>query len=114
MLTVSSVGFAISFAALIFDGAMHEGFSRAVGSFVIGGAVMAVIVGWKSRIAPVATFMQEGPAIIMASVVAGFAAREGVEMSDVFVLLVVTTVASALAIRLLGRLGFGELGRFTG
>lgn len=113
MLTVSSVAFAISFAALIFDGALHAGLSRAVGSFVVGGSAMAIIVGWKSQIVPVATFMQDGPAIIMASVVAGFAAREGVEISDVFVLLVVTTVASALAIRLLGRLGFGELGRYA-
>lgn len=112
-LTISSVGFAISFAALTFSGPIESGLSRAVGSFLVGGGVMAVLVARRSGIVPVATFMQDGPAIVMAVVVADFVAREGAEVSDVFVVLVVTMLATSLITGLLGHFGIGSLGRYA-
>lgn len=111
-LTISSVGFAISLAVLVFGGALESGMSRGIGSFVVGGGVMAIVVGSRSQIVPVATFVQESPAILMVVVAADFAAREGVGVADVFVLLVVTMVATSFATGLLGHFGLGGIGRY--
>ncbi len=111
-LTISSVGFAISLAALVFGGVLDAGLSRAVGSFVVGSGVMAVLVARRSHIVPVATLVQDGPAILMATVATGFVVSEGAEVADVFVLLVVTMLATSLATGLLGHIGLGELGRY--
>lgn len=110
-LTISSVGFAISLAALIFGGTLESGMSRAIGSFVIGTGIMAIVVARRSHIVPVATFVQDAPAIVMAAVVADFIADEHGEVADVFVLLVVTMLATSLVTGLLGHFGLGALGR---
>ncbi len=110
-LTISSVAFATSFAVLIFSGALQAGMPRAIGTFLVGGGVMAVLVAWRSQVQPVATLVQGGPAILMAGVAAGFIAREGTEVADVFVLLVVTMLVTSLATWLLGHFGLGGLER---
>lgn len=110
-LTLSSVGFAISIAALIFGGALESGLPRAIGSFVVGGGLMAVVVARRSQIVPVATFVQEVPAILMAALATTFIASDGVSIDDVFVLLAVTMVTTSVASELLGRFGLGKLGR---
>ncbi len=110
-LTISSVAFATSFAVLIFSGGLQSGMPRAIGTFLVGGGVMAVLVAWRSQIQPVATLIQGGPAILMAGVAASFIARDGTEVADVFVLLVVTMLVTSLATWLLGHFGLGGLGR---
>lgn len=111
-LTIVSVGFAISLAVLVFDGALKPGLSRAIGSFVVGGGLMAVVVARRSSVVPVATFIQDAPAILMAAVAADFIARGGTGIGDVFVLLVITVLLTALATRLLASFHLGELGRY--
>ena len=110
-LTITTFGFAISLAVLIFGGALESGLSRGIGSFVVGSGVMAIVLGQRSSIVPVATYIQEAPAILMAAVAAGFITREGAEVADVFVLLAVSTVATALTTTLLAHFGLGELVR---
>lgn len=111
-LTISSVGFSISLAVLIFGGALEAGLPRAIGSFVIGGGLIAVLVARRSQIVPVATIVQDGPAILMAVIAADFIGRDGTDVADVFVLIAVTTLATSLAINLLARFSLGELGRY--
>ncbi len=110
-LTVVSIGFAVSFAALIFGGELDVGLSRATGSFVVAGGVMSLLVGWRSHVVPVATFVQEGPAIMMAAVAADFVAGPGGGVTDVFVLLVVTMLATSAAGSLFAHVGLGRLVR---
>ncbi|MGH1489175.1 MAG: SulP family inorganic anion transporter [Acidimicrobiales bacterium] len=111
-LTISSVGFAISFAVLIFGGLIGSGMSRAIGCFIVGNGVMAIVAARRSNIVPIATTMQDGPAILMAAVVADFVAREGASVSDVFVLLAVTVLTTSLVTGVLGRFGLGGVSRY--
>ena len=108
-LTVASISFAISFAVLIFGGALEQGLHRAVGSFVVGSGVLAVAVAARSSIVPVATFLQEAPAILLAAVAADFIAQQDATVTDVFVLLAVTMVATALVSASLGFLHLGGM-----
>jgi len=110
-LTVSSIAFSISIAVIIFSGALDSGMSRAIGSFVVAGGVMAAVVAARSQIVPVAMFVQEGPALLVAAIAGDFIAAEGAEAADVFVLMAVTMFATSLAAYLLGRFGLGRLVR---
>jgi len=111
-LAISSLGFPISLAVLMFSGPLESGMSRAIGSFVIAGGVMAIVVASRSRIVPVATFLQDAPAIALAAATADLIRRDGTEVTDVFVLLAVTTLATAAASALLGRFRLGQIGRY--
>lgn len=112
-LTVSSIAFPISLAVLIFSGALDSGMPRAIGSFVVGGGLMAVLVAARSQIVPVAMFVQDGPALLVAAVASDFVATEGAEVADVFVLMAVTMVATAVVACLIGHFGLGRLVRYV-
>jgi len=111
MLAITSVGFAISMAALIFAGELEAGLPRALCSFLFGSGLLAILVARRSQIVPVATFAQEGPAILMAVVAADFVARQKADVADVFVLLVVTMLATSLIAALLAHLELGKITR---
>ncbi len=111
-LTISSVGFAISFAVLIFGGLTGSGMSRAIGCFIVGNGAIAIVGARRSNIVPIATTIQDGPAILMAAVVADFVAREGASVSDVFVLLAVTMLTTSLVTGVIGRFGLGGVTRY--
>lgn len=110
-LTVSSMAFAISLAVLVFNGALEAGMPRAIGSFVVAGGVIAVFFGARSQIVPVASFLQDGPAIVLAAVAADFITLGGTGISDVFVLFAITGLATSFATVLLARVGLGGLVR---
>ena len=111
-LTVASISFAVSFAVLIFAGALEEGLHRAVGSFVVASGILAAAVALRSSLVPVATFLQDAPAILLAALAADFIASQDATIADVFVLLAVTMVATALVSASLGFLHLGSMVRY--
>ena len=110
---MATAGMAISMAVLIFTGELGASLPRAISTFMLAGGVMAVWVAVRSKIVPVATIVQDGPAIVMAAVAADFVARnDSPGSADVFVLLVVTSLVTTAAMFLLGRFRLGGLVRY--
>lgn len=100
-------------AALIFTGSLESGLPRAVASFCIAGGVLAIYVAVRSRIVPVASVIQDAPAIVLVAVAAAVGAGGGeVSVADVFVLLLLTTMSTGVVMWLLGRLRLGGLVRY--
>ncbi len=111
--TLQSAGMAISMAALIFAGPLALGLPRAITSFVIGVGISSIIIGLRSQIAPLTVISQDAPAIVLVAVAAQVSAEaDNPQVSDVFVLLVLTTLLTGLAMWLMGKLHFGGMVRY--
>jgi len=112
-LAMATGGISISMAVLIFSGDLAPGLSRAVGAFAVAGGVMAIWIAARSRIVPVGTIVQDGPAIVVAAVAADLVAGGGsTDPADVFVLMATTTVITGASMWLLGRFRLGGLVRY--
>jgi SulP family sulfate permease len=109
---LASIGQAISIAVLIFSGPLQAGLPRAIGSFTIAGAILAIFAGFRSSVVPAGTSIQDGPAIVLVAVAATVATGTASSVIDVFVVLVITSVMTGLLMWLLGRLRLGSLARY--
>lgn len=110
---LSGVGMAISLAALIFTGPLAAGLPRAIGAFIIGGAIISAYLGWRSRFVPVTAVVQDAPAVVMVAVASGVVVRgsDGA-MIEVFVLIALITLITSLLMWLVGRFRLGNLVRY--
>lgn len=110
VLTVASMGQAISMAVIIFAGSLEAALPRAIGSFVLAAGVFTIYVAWRSQIVPTATVIQDGPAIVLVAIAAvvgfGGSASSG---TDIFVLIAITTMATGAISWLLGWIRAGVL-----
>lgn len=113
VVTLQGAGTAISMAALIFVGPLASGLPRAVTSFVIAVGIASIVIGLRSRIVPVSVIIQDAPAIVMVAVAANLVAQQqSPRVSDVFVVLMITTLISGCAMWAFGQLRFGGLVRY--
>jgi SulP family sulfate permease len=110
---LSSIGQAISMAVLIFSGPLQSGLPRAIASFTVAGAVLAILAGVRSRIVPAGTSVQDGPAIVLVAVAATIGTGSASSVVDVFVALVITSISTGLLMWLLGRFRLGLLARYV-
>lgn len=112
-MAVGSISMSISMAVLVFSGALADGLPRAITAFVVAGAIAIGLLGWRSQIVPLATVVQDGPAVVMVAVAAGVAADSGDSSAQqVFVLIGIATLTTGLIMLLMGHFGLGHLVRY--
>ncbi|MBT8240939.1 MAG: STAS domain-containing protein, partial [Acidimicrobiia bacterium] len=109
---VSALGMAISVAAFVFSESLEAELPRAVGAFVMGGAIVMLVVCWRSQFVPVVGFIQDAPAVVLATIAASLVST-GSRLSDIFVFLALATLLSGIVMLLIGLFEYGNLVRYV-
>ena len=117
---VVQIAYCISFAALIFQGALAAGFSLGLAAMIMGTAVTGVVIALTSTLSP-ANGGPDLPAVAVMSVLAGtvsasLAASGGSEQAiiiNVLVALSVSTFFTGLLLYGIGALKLGQWLRFV-
>lgn len=113
---VLQLGVTISLAALIFSGPLSAGAGRAAAGFVLGTAIVSLVVGSRSRLKVVSAGAQDTAAVLVAAVASAIVAtpglRESEMMSTVVVMIAIAGVVTGALFWLLGRFGLTTFVRF--
>lgn len=113
---VLQLGLTISLAALIFSGPLSAGAGRAAAGFVLGTAIVSLIVGWTSKLHVVVAGAQDTAAVLVAAVAAAIVAspelRENEIVPTVIVMIAITGVATGVVFWLIGHFGLTSFVRF--
>ena len=113
---VLQLGVTISLAALIFSGPLGAGAGRAAAGFVLGTAIVSLLVGSTSRLQVVTAGAQDTAAVLVAAVASAIVAtpglRDGEMLSTVVVMIAIAGVATGLVFWLIGRFGLTTFVRF--
>lgn len=111
---VLQAGVAISLAALIFVGPLADGAGRAAAGFLLGTAIMSIIVAVRSSMQTVIAGAQDTAAIIAAAIatsIAGAVATPDATLATVVVMLAVAAITTGVAMSIIGHFGWGSLVR---
>ncbi len=110
---ISGIGMAIAVATLIFAGPLHAGLPRATSNFIMGTAIVAGLVGLRSRLIPAVATLQDGPAVVLVALAATVADSSGSDAPlNVLVLIACVTFVTAIAMILIGHFGLAGVVRF--
>ena len=120
ILAVVQIAYCISFAALIFQGALAAGFSLGLAAMIMGTAVTSVVIALTSTLSP-ANGGPDSPAVAVMSVLAGtvsasLAASGGSEqaiITNVLVAISVSTFFTGMLLYGIGALKLGQWLRFV-
>lgn len=106
----------VSFAALMFPGALASGASTAIWAMLIGSGVVGLWVAWKTTLPPLATGIDSPTAAVLVLIAAsaGHAvlASGGTPLQAIQATMLLFTAASALSGALLFGLGFARWGSY--
>src|SRR5262245_50438645 len=111
--------YSLSFAALIFSGKLAPYFPQGLGTALIGAAVTAIIVGWKSPFPFTLAGPEANSAIILALGGRAIAAalnspeQEPTIYPTVWAGIILSTLVNGLFLYLLGRFRLGQLARYV-
>lgn len=114
IVSLAAVSFYISAASLLFQGALASHLPVAIGSALLGGAVLAVFSAWRGSL-PLASVGAEPATIpVLAAITAGVAAQAAAPaaLSTAVVALMITGLAVGGAWWLMGRHGGGDIIRY--
>ncbi len=110
---ISGIGMAIAVATLIFAGPLQAGLPRATSNFIMATAIVAGVVGLRSRLVPAVATLQDGPAVVMVALAATVAESSNSNAPlNVLVLIAAVTSIAALAMILIGHFGLSGIVRF--
>ncbi|MGD9478611.1 SulP family inorganic anion transporter [Shinella sp. G-2] len=112
---IDGLGTSVAFAALIFSGALAQGFATGVSVMLLSSVVFAAYVSLRSRYAASVAQVQETTIAILASAVAAatMGAAGGEEkIATAFAILAASTMATGVFFYLSGQFRFGALVRF--
>ena len=120
ILAVVQIAYCISFAALIFQGALAAGFSLGLAAMIMGTTVTSVVIALTSTLSP-ANGGPDSPAVAVMSVLAGtvsasLAASGGSEqaiITNVLVAISVSTLFTGMLLYGIGALKLGQWLRFV-
>lgn len=112
---IDSLGTSVAFAALIFSGALAQGFATGVSVMLLSSVLLAVYVSLRSRYPGSVAQVQETTIAILASAIAAatvstVSAEE--KVATAFAILAASTVATGAFFYLSGRFRLGALVRF--
>ena len=113
---VLQLGVTISLAALIFSGPLSPGAGRAAAGFVLGTAIVSLLVGVRTRLHVVTAGAQDTAAVLVAAVASSIVATP--ELTDaqmlptVVVMIAIAGTTTGLVFWLLGRFGLTTFVRF--
>ena len=109
-IVMSTSGLAIALAALVFTGASAESLPRAITSFILGGAIVGLILGLKSRFNTLIAGTQDSVAVVLIAVTAAVAASASNDPATATVVLMgISCVITGTAMWLVGQLGIGAV-----
>jgi len=112
-LALLNVGTAVGYAALIFTGPLAIGLPRAASAFLLGSAVVTIVMGIRGRINLAFSKSQDGPVIVMAAVAVSMVAKDpGTGPVSVIVMIGLTTALTGIGMIVVGRFGFGRIVRY--
>lgn len=108
----------ISFAALIFSGALGSFLSIGIGVLLLGALILIIVVTLTSSVEINATLPQDAPAVItavIASTIAGIMSSSRPEsmLATILGTMILSAVLTGLFFWLLGRFNLGQLVRFV-
>ncbi|NNC79164.1 MAG: cyclic nucleotide-binding domain-containing protein [Acidimicrobiales bacterium] len=108
-----SIGMAVSFAALVFEGDLHDGIPRAALSFMVGSAVVLVVIAWRSSFDVVISGAQDTAGVVAAAIAAAIAvdAAPDQAVETTIVALAIAGFVTAFVFLLVGRMRLGETAR---
>lgn len=114
---IDGLGTSVAFAALIFSGALSQGFGTGVSVMLLSSVILAVYVSLRSRYAGSVAQVQETTIAILASAVATAtgamtSASAGEKVTTAFAVLGASTLATGIFCYLSGRFRLGALVRF--
>lgn len=99
------ISMAASFAFLIFGSAFEELIPRAVGVFIVGSGVVALLLSRTTSVPGLVGGVQDAPAVVIAAVVAGMAADVDPEVAEstLFTFILVVGILVGIVFLLVGR-----------
>lgn len=108
-----TIGMAVSFAALVFEGDLHDGIPRAAIGFMVGSAIVLVLIAWQSSFNVVISGAQDTAGVVAAAIAAAIAADapEGQRVETAIVALAIAGFVTAFVFLLVGRMKLGETAR---
>jgi SulP family sulfate permease len=109
-----SVAIAVSFSALVFTGPLAPHLPLGLGLALFGSTVMAVILALGSGFASAVAGIQDNPTAVLAVATTAIAAAAAPSelLPTTIAVIVVATVATGMALYLVGRLGLGSVIRY--
>lgn len=109
-------GVAVSLAALVFAGPLTESAGRASSGFILGTALVALVVGVFTRMSVIVAGAQDTAAIVAAAIAASIVATPGLDpeslASTVFVMLAIGALLTGGSMWMVGRFGLSGIVRF--
>jgi len=113
---VVQLGLAISLAALIFAGPLNAGAGRAASGFLLGTAIVSVLVGSVSKMSVVIAGAQDTAAIMVASAAATVVAAPEISASELVptavMLIAISTVLTGAVFWIIGNYGLTAFVRY--
>ena len=113
---VLQLGVTISLAALIFSGPLTPGAGRAAAGFVLGTAIVSLLVGSTSKLRVVTAGAQDTAAVLVAAVATSIVAAPELTQAQmlptVIVMIAIAGITTGLVFWLLGRFGLTSFVRF--
>ena len=111
-IVMSSSGPAIALAVLVFTGASADSLPRAITSFILGGAIVGLIIGLKSRFSTVIAGTQDSAAVVLIAITASVAASATNDPATATVVLMgVSCAITGTAMWLVGQSGIASVVR---
>jgi SulP family sulfate permease len=109
-----SVAIAVSFSALVFTGPLAAHLPVGLGLALFGSAVMALVVSLTSGFSAAVAGIQDNPTAILAVAATAIAAKAAPDqlLPTTIAVIVVATVATGIALYLVGRLRLGSIIRY--
>ncbi|MEM8924745.1 MAG: cyclic nucleotide-binding domain-containing protein [Actinomycetota bacterium] len=112
-LAVTEVAATVSLAALVFAGPLSAGLQRTAAGFVVASGIVALIVGWRSRLRTSLSGAQDLGAIVLLATVSTIAAPEVADpVATMLAVLAVTALGFGLASIVVARLQLSSVVRF--
>lgn len=113
---IDNLGNGLAIAALIFSGPLMSGYGLGVGTVLLSGIVLAIVVALRSRQPNAVAVVQETSIAILAAAIASAVARMSappqVLVSTALAILGSSTVIAGVMLYAIGRLRLGGLARF--
>lgn len=107
-IAMSTCGLAIALATLVFTGPSADGLPRGISSFIVGGAVVGLVLGLKSRLNPLIAGTQDAATVVLIAVIASVLAGNTQEPAMATIVLMGFSCAiTGIAMWLVGQLGLG-------
>lgn len=114
-----AVTFMFSYSAVVLTGDLEPYVPRLTGHFLLGGAIIALIIGLSSRFSGVVALPQDNPTAVLAVIVVSVTASSEVDVTtdelftSIVVIISISTLVGAILFWLVGRFRLAVLAQYV-